>query len=41
MQHFVAYWSDFVAEVGDGKNEATVSMSLNRLRRPLHLAAGP
>jgi hypothetical protein len=33
--------ADFVAEVGDGKNEATVLMSLARLRRPLHLAAGP
>ena len=33
--------ADFVAEVGDGKNEATVSMSLSRLLRPLHLAVGP
>ncbi len=33
--------ADFVAKVGDGKNEATISMSLARLRRPLHLAAGP
>ena len=33
--------ADFVAEVGDGKNEATGSMSLSRLLRSLHLAVGP
>jgi len=33
-------WADFVAEVGDGKNEASVSMSLRRLLSPLHLAVG-
>ena len=33
--------ADFVAEVGDGKNEVTVSTSLSRLLRPLYLAAGP
>ncbi len=33
------FWVDFVAKVGERKNEAIISMSLARLRRPLHLAA--
>jgi hypothetical protein len=33
--------TDFVAEVGDGKNEATVSMFLSRLLCPPDLVVGP
>jgi hypothetical protein len=32
--------ADFVAEVGDGQNEAAVSMFLSRLLRAPHLAVG-
>jgi len=33
--------ADFVAEVGDGQNEAAVSMFLSRLLCPPHLVVGP